>query len=58
MSAAISVGDRVDIKVGDEKDGWGIVSAADESLYHVAMYGSGADIRCFERHEIRKPRFK
>lgn len=51
----IHVGDRVDIKVGDEQGSWGIVKLIDHDEYHVAIAG-GTDERIYERSEISKPR--
>lgn len=54
----VLAGDRVEILVGDEKGGWGIIdlTPARYGEYHVRMYGSGNDVRVFKRSEIRKPR--
>jgi ribosomal protein L24 len=52
----VALGDRVDIKAGDERGGWGIVRYIDEDHFHVGLYGSTSDVRVYERSEITRPR--
>lgn len=54
---AINVGDRIEIKVGDEKGSWGIVDLISYEEFHVSIAG-GSDSRIYERSEIRKSRTK
>lgn len=53
-SRMVGIGDRVEIKVGLDTGGWGIVKAIDADYCHVAMYGNDNDVRAFTRSEIRK----
>lgn len=54
----VLAGDRVTIKVGDEKGSWGIVQLvpARRGEYHVGIAGSHSDVRVYARNEIRKAR--
>lgn len=54
----VNVGDRVGIKVGDEKGGWGIIKLILDGEYHISMYGSDTDVRLFSREEFSKPRVR
>lgn len=51
----MSEGDRVDVKVGDERGSWGVVRLVRGGFYHVAI-ADGTDTRVYERSEIRKPK--
>lgn len=59
MSVHIRVGDRVDIKAGDEAGGWGIVKLIldrdPKPEYHVGLYASETDYRVYHRDELSRP---
>lgn len=51
----IAEGDRVNIKIGDERGSWGIVRLIAYGDYHVAI-ADGNDVRTYDRTEISKVR--
>jgi hypothetical protein len=55
MAVRVDVNDRVEIKAGDERGGWGIVKLVRGDEYHIALY-NGSDVRLYSRDEITKPR--
>lgn len=52
MTTKVDVGDRVIIRAGDERGGWGVVAVISGAQYHVKVYGGEA--RVYLRSEIRK----
>lgn len=56
MSSKIARGDKVHIKVGDEKGSWGIVRDILHGEYHVAIGGAKIPDRVYLRDEISRPR--
>jgi hypothetical protein len=53
-TSKLGIGDRVDIKAGDERGGWGSVERIDGRTIHVGLYGSRTDVREYDRSEVRK----
>lgn len=53
---SIKKDDRVQILVGDEAGGWGIVRLVRNGEYHVGLYGAASADRVYDESEIRKIR--
>lgn len=60
--STIAIGDRVEIRAGDERGGWGIVrdvpATAPDGRYHVGLYDSRSDVRVYDRNELVRPRVR
>lgn len=55
MGTKIARGDKVNIKVGDERGSWGIVRDIFHGEYHVAIGGGKIPDRVYDRSEISRP---
>jgi ribosomal protein L24 len=52
----IAEGDRITVKVGDERGMWGIVRKILHGEYHVAIAGADSADRVYDREEISRPK--